>query len=225
MIQFQLRLPINPSLERRRGPQRETVQLEGVTVLRTQPSALPGFRDPSPAAEHGLLQRRAGAAPTPAAPSCCYLPAPGRPPLSIQAHPGRRATGRGPGPEWPCGSPRGGGSPLADPPRAAGRLAPRPETTPLPLVPRATPRSPDRAAPRPRRDPVCARSAYLARQSSALAAARAGRCRGARGTGRGGRCPGRAGRAAAESAPRRRGRAPASRREGALSGAAAVLAF
>lgn len=131
----------------------------------------------------------------------------------------------GPGPEWPCGSPRGGVSPPADPPRAAGRLAPRPETTPLPPAPRATPRSPDRAAPGPRRDPGCARSAYLARQSSALAAARAGRCRGARGTGRGGRCPGRAGRAAAESAPRRRGRAPASSREGALSGAAAVLAF
>lgn len=34
----------------------------------------------SPAAEHGLLQRRAGAAPTLAAPSCCYLPAPVRPP-------------------------------------------------------------------------------------------------------------------------------------------------
>lgn len=45
-------------------------------MLGTQPSALPGFTDPSPAAEHGLLQRRAGAAPTPAAPSCCYLPAP-----------------------------------------------------------------------------------------------------------------------------------------------------
>lgn len=210
MIQFQLRLP-KPLLGEAPRTPRERVQLEGVTVLGTQPSALPGLRDPSPAAEHGLLQRLAGAAPTPAAPSCCYLPAPVRPPLSIQAHPGRRATGRGPGPGWPCGSPRGGGSPPADPLRAAGRLAPRPGTTLLPPAPRATARSPDRAAPRSRRDPGCARSAYLERQSGALAAARAGRWRGARVAGRGGRCPGRAGRAAAESAPRRRGRDPASR--------------
>lgn len=187
-------------------------------MLGTQPSALPGFTDPSPAAEHGLLQRRAGAAPTPAAPSCCYLPAPSGLPFAS-----RRTQGAVP----PEGVPAPGGPAglleAADPlqqilcARPAGWL--RGRGPPLfPTVPHATPRSRDRAALRPRRDPGCARSAYLARQSGALAAARAGRWRG-------GRCPGRAGRAAAESAPRRRGRDPASRREGALSGAAAVLAF
>lgn len=218
MIQFQLRLPKPLLGEEPRTPKGEGTARGSDGAWNTAQRSSRLYRpEPRSRTRTAATQSRRGS--HPGRPKLLLPAGAVRPPLCIQAHSGRRATGRGPGPGWPCGSPRGGGDPLQQIlcARPAGWL--RGRGPPLfPTVPHATPRSRDRAALRPRRDPGCARSAYLARQSGALAAARAGRWRG-------GRCPGRAGRAAAESAPRRRGRDPASRREGALSGAAAVLAF
>lgn len=149
MIQFQLRLPKPLLGEEPRTPKGEGTARGSDGAWNTAQRSSRLYRpEPRSRTRTAATQSRRGS--HPGRPKLLLPAGAVRPPLSIQAHSGRRATGRGPGPGWPCGSPRGGGSPPADPLRAAGRLAPWPGTTPLPhRAPRDAPVPRPRCAPAP----------------------------------------------------------------------------